>query len=223
MQKIAKIVLALFVAAVGISELSAQSARPLEMQREISERETPLIFLGISNALKAYVGVWRGTQNIFEPTKFNGQIAEFDVEQSYSAESETSLVCSVKIWDSRGRSNSSLSKIEIVDGELLLFEISKFGKNPLYRGTVQGNTVKWFPYRLFFLLNIQEDKFFLKEREVLMYSDALQYVRNDKKKYEGLLATSAVFKKVEKKADVKFAEPKKLNPLLDRNFFKKKD
>lgn len=204
-----------------------QSLEPIKVQRQILEKETPLIFLGVESAIKAYSGIWEGRQDLFEPANGNKKLADFSVRQVYEFGEGGALNCSASVVDGRGRVNLSYSEISVQDGELLLSLISGMVKTPTYRGFVRGNSVFWYPYRLVFLLNVQEDKFFLKERKLIMYSHALQHVYNAKKHYEGFLAMSAKFTKVERAKEPKVESeeseaPKRieLSPLLDKDFFK---
>lgn len=207
-----------------------QSMQPIKMQLEILEKETPLIFLGEESALKAYLGIWEGRQDLFEPANGNKKLADFSVRQVYEFGEGGALSCSASVVDGRGRVNLSYSEIAMQDGELILSLVSGMQKIPTYRGFVRGNSVFWYPYRLIFLLNVQEDKFFLKKCELIMYSHALQHVYNFKKQYEGFLAMSAKFTKIEraKEPEVEAEKPEKpkrieLSPLLDKNFFKGKN
>ena len=207
-----------------------QSLEPIKVQREISQKETPLIFLGVESALKAYSGIWEGRQDLLEPASGNKKLADFSVRQVYEFGDGGALSCSASVVDGRGRVNLSYSEISVQDGELILSLISGMVKVPTYRGFVRGNSVFWYPYRLVFLLNVQEDKFFLKERQLIMYSHALQHVYNAKKHYEGFLAMSAKFSKVERAKEPKVESeeneaPKRieLSPILDKDFFKGKN
>lgn len=206
------------------AQVFAQSLEPIKIQQKISERETPLNFLGINSAMRAYVGSWQGRQSLFEPTQGGKKIADFSVTQRYILnDDENILECRAVVSDSRGNDSVFISEIKEQDGELLLSFVIGAKKVPLYRGIIKGNSVLWFPYHMFLLLNIQEDKFFLKKQELFMYSDGLQHIRNDKKQYEGILSTNAVFKKVERIEPVKKETSIKLSPRLDKNFFKKRD
>lgn len=202
--------------------LSAQSLEPVRELQRIAEKETPLIFLNVRSALSAYLGVWEGKQHLFEPSNEGKTLADFSVTQTYEDSEEGYVSCTASVVNSSGRNNISYSRMREVDGELVLSLMDGFIEIPAYRGIVKGNSVFWYPYHMFYLLNVQEDKFFLKGRVLHMYSFALQYVHNPKKHYEGFLGQSAQYKKVERlnKEDLPQNKPKKLKPVLDKSFFR---
>ena len=205
--------------------LHAQSLEPIKMQQEIASKETPLIFLNVKSALIAYLGTWQGEQDLFEPSNGGKTLASFSVTQTYEPSEDGGLSCMASVANSSGRNNISYSRIREVDGELVLSLMTGFIETPAYRGIVRGNSVLWFPYHMFYLLNVQEDKFFLKGKQLYMYSFALQHVYNPKKQYEGFLGQSAKYEKTQRiveepRESDKPSKPKKLTPILNKDFFK---
>lgn len=162
--------------------------------REEPAQGLHMSLFSIKDAMKAYLGRWRGEQSVF---LLNGEkVSSFKVEQSFTAAGESELAMTVKFELPNGKNVFSQWKIEDLGSVMRMSLIDESGKPaPKYIGRVQLSGVSWEPVYCVLAYDVMFDSF-ERGADGFLYFISTSYSTLFDGKASGILRGKSVLKKI---------------------------